>query len=225
MPKKGLAARINIMRASVMGANDGVLSVAGIVVGVAGATANKYAIFLAGIAGMLAGTVSMAMGEYVSVNAQKDSQKRAAIQQKEALAFNYEKEFDYVKQQYLEKGISERLAKQAVRELMGKDALATTVRARFGFNINEMTSPYAAALASMISFPLGSVLPLGVISFFPNQIRVLATFLAVVLTLGVTGYSAAVLGKANWKKGILRNLISGILTMAATYLIGTCIGG
>nr|WP_054758091.1 VIT family protein [Liquorilactobacillus satsumensis] len=225
--KKSLAERVNVMRASVMGANDGILSVAGIVIGgVAGATANNYAIFLSGIAGMLAGTVSMAMGgEYVSVNAQKDAQKKATIQQKTALALNYEQEFDYIRQGYLDKGISPQLAQQATQEMMTKDALGTTVRARFGFEINEMTNPYAAAFSSMISFPLGSILPLAAISLFPLKIRVLATFIAVAIALMITGYSAAVLGNANWKRGVLRNLISGILTMLVTFLIGTWIGG
>ncbi len=224
MEEKSLAQRVNVMRAAVMGANDGILSVAGIVIGVAGATTNSYAIFISGIAGMLAGTVSMAMGEYVSVNTQKDAQKRAVMHQEQALKDDYEKEFEFVKQNYLEQGISERLAKKATEEMMQKDALVTTVRERYGFEVNEFTSPYAAAMASMIAFPLGSILPLLAISLFPNGIRIAATFAAVIIALSFTGYSAAVLGNANKGQGVLRNVISGILTMVVTYVIGSLIG-
>ncbi|GAJ26700.1 hypothetical protein JCM15457_1641 [Liquorilactobacillus sucicola DSM 21376 = JCM 15457] len=224
MEEKSLAQRVNVMRAAVMGANDGILSVAGIVIGVAGATTNSYAIFISGIAGMLAGTVSMAMGEYVSVNTQKDAQKRAVARQKQALKDNYEKEVEFVKQNYLKQGINEQLAAKATKEMMAKDALVTTVRERYGFEVNEFTSPYAAAIASMISFPLGSILPLLAITLLPTRIRIIATFVAVIIALSFTGYGAAVLGNANRRQGLLRNVVAGILTMVVTYVIGSLIG-
>ncbi|MFT8424467.1 VIT family protein [Lactobacillus sp. UCMA15818] len=222
--KRSLAQKVNIMRAAVMGANDGILSVAGIVIGVAGATDNNYAIFLAGIAGMLAGTVSMAMGEYVSVNAQKDAQKKAIIQQKSALSLNYDGEVSYVRDKYVLKGIQPELATKAASEMMKKDALLTSVRERFGFDISEFTSPYAAALSSMISFPLGSILPLLAITMLPESIKVFATFISVVIALAITGFIAAVLGNSNRRNSVIRNVISGILTMLVTYGIGTLIG-
>ncbi|KRN27187.1 VIT1/CCC1 transporter family protein [Liquorilactobacillus mali] len=222
--KRSLAQKINVMRAAVMGANDGILSVAGIVIGVAGATDNNYAIFLAGIAGMLAGTVSMAMGEYVSVNAQKDAQKKAIIQQKSALSLNYSGEVAYVKNKYMSKGIQPELASRAASEMMKKNALLTSVRERFGFDINEFTSPYAAALSSMISFPLGSILPLLAITLLPESIKVFATFISVVIALAITGFIAAVLGNSNRRNSVMRNTVSGILTMLVTYGIGILIG-
>ncbi|MFT9411534.1 VIT family protein [Liquorilactobacillus hordei] len=222
--KKSLAQKVNIMRAAVMGANDGILSVAGIVIGVAGATDNNYAIFLAGIAGMLAGTVSMAMGEYVSVNAQKDAQRKAIIQQKSALSLNYGDEVSYVKNKYVSKGIQPELAAKAASEMMEKDALLTSVRERFGFDINEFTSPYAAALSSMISFPLGSILPLLAITLLPESVKVFATFCSVVVALAITGFIAAVLGNSDRKNSVMRNTVSGILTMLVTYSIGILIG-
>ncbi|AUJ30540.1 MAG: VIT family protein [Liquorilactobacillus hordei] len=222
--KKSLAQKVNIMRAAVMGANDGILSVAGIVIGVAGATDNNYAIFLAGIAGMLAGTVSMAMGEYVSVNAQKDAQRKAIIQQKSALSLNYGDEVSYVKNKYVSKGIQPELAAKAASEMMEKDALLTSVRERFGFDINEFTSPYAAALSSMISFPLGSILPLLAITLLPESVKVFATFCSVVVALAITGFIAAVLGNSDRKNSVIRNTVSGILTMLVTYGIGILIG-
>ena len=220
--KKGmsLAQRVNILRASVMGANDGILSVAGIVVGVAGATTNSFSILISGLAGMLAGTISMAMGEYVSVNTQKDSQKMAITKQKAALADDYEAEASLVVQKYVNQGISKPLAQQATREMMAEDALTTTVRERYGFNPNQFISPYAAGIASMIAFPTGSILPLVSITFFPPRVKVLATVLAVGIALMITGYVAAMLGNANRRRGMVRNVVAGLLTMIVTYFIG-----
>lgn len=223
--KQTLAQRINIMRAAVMGANDGILSVAGIVIGVAGATTNNFAIFISGISGMLAGTVSMAMGEYVSVNTQKDAQRRAIMTQKTALKDEYDTEFNFVKQKYIDDGIDEELANQATSEMMAQDSLVTTVRERYGFDVGEYSSPYAAAVSSMISFPIGSILPLVAITMLPTSIRIFGTFIAVVIALSITGFSAASLGNANKLNGVVRNVVSGILTMIVTYVIGSLIGG
>ncbi|MCT6848226.1 MAG: VIT family protein [Apilactobacillus kunkeei] len=224
MKKQTLAQRINIIRAGVMGSNDGILSVAGIVIGVAGATSNTFSIFISGIAGMIAGTVSMAMGEYVSVNSESDSQKNAVEKQKVALRDNYQTEFNIVKEKYMSSGISDELATKATTEMMNKDALVTTVREKYGFNVNQFTSPYAAAIASMISFPTGSILPLVAISLFPANIKVVATFIAVLIALSLTGYAAAMLSNANRLKSTLRNVASGMLTMLVTYLIGLLVG-
>ncbi|MCT4451854.1 VIT1/CCC1 transporter family protein [Lactiplantibacillus plantarum] len=218
--RMSLAQRVNILRASVMGANDGILSVAGIVVGVAGATTNSFSILISGLAGMLAGTISMAMGEYVSVNTQKDSQKMAITKQKAALADDYEAEASLVVQKYVDQGISKPLAQQATREMMTEDALTTTVRERYGFNPNQFISPYAAGIASMIAFPTGSILPLVSITFFPPRVKVLATVLAVGIALMITGYVAAMLGNANRRRGMVRNVVAGLLTMIVTYFIG-----
>lgn len=219
--KATLAQRINVLRASVMGANDGILSVAGIVVGVAGAATSSFAIFISGIAGMIAGTVSMAMGEYVSVNAEKDAQRKAIETQTVALDNDYDGEFAFVRDKYLASGIRSELADQAAREMMSEDPLKTTVRERFGFNVGEYTNPYSAAIASMISFPTGSILPLVSITLLPEQWRVPGTFVAVIIALSITGYIAAVLGNANRRNGTTRNVIAGILTMLVTYGIGS----
>ena len=212
-----LAQKINVIRASVMGANDGILSVAGIVLGVAGATTNSFAIFISGISGMLAGTVSMAMGEYVSVNSQKDSQENAVNHQRQALEEDYQKELDFVAEKYAKTGIPEDLAQKAAREMMEKDALLTTVRERYGFDMH----PYQAAIASMIAFSLGSLLPLLTITFAKHSIRVPLTVVSVVVALAITGYAAAVIGKAVRRRAVVRNVIAGLLTMGATYLIGS----
>lgn len=217
--KTSLARRINILRASVMGANDGIISVAGIVIGVAAATSNSYAILIAGLSGALAGTISMAMGEYVSVSTQKDSQRMALIEEKERLDEDYQSEYDFVKQKYLDQGIAPALATQATNELMAKDALGTVVLERHGFP-HEFTSPYAAAIASMISFPLGSILPMVAVMITPAATRIWATVVAVLIALCITGYAAAVLGDAERGKSVVRNVVAGLLTMAVTFVVG-----
>lgn len=225
MPKekkqRSLAEKINVMRASVMGANDGIVSVAGIVIGVASAQSNNRAIFLSGIAGMLAGTISMAMGEWVSVSTQRDTEKRALEKESAALDGNYDGEFSFIRDKYQATGISNELSTQATKEMLSKDPLEVAVRERYGFNPKEKTSAIAAALASMISFPTGSILPLVSITMFPQDIKMLATVIAVIIALTITGYTAAVLGGANRFRAVMRNVVSGLLTMLVTYAIGS----
>ena len=222
--KQTLAQRNNLIRAAVMGANDGILSVSGIVIGVAGATTNSFAIFIAGFAGALAGTVSMAMGEYVSVHSQNDAQVKAEETQTVALKTDYATEFAFVHQKYLNQGISTDLAAQATREMMAKDALGTTVRERYGFTLHHEVSAIGAAVASMIAFPLGSVLPMLAITLLPPHVRVPATAVAVLIALAFTGYAAAHLSGANERRATVRNVVAGIFTMIVTYLIGSLIG-
>lgn len=216
-----LAEKINVMRASVMGANDGILSVAGIVIGVAGATSNNRAIILSGLSGMLAGTVSMAMGEYVSVSTQRDSEKHALAKESRALDDHYQRGFDFIQGKYTATGIAPALAEQATREMLSKDSVNVAVRERYGFDPHEKASAFAAAIASMISFPTGSILPLVAINFFPPAIKIVATVIAVIVALAITGYTAAVLGNANRGKAMLRNVVSGVITMLVTYGIGS----
>lgn len=222
--KQTLAQRNNLIRAAVMGANDGILSVSGIVIGVAGATTNSFAIFIAGFAGALAGTVSMAMGEYVSVHSQNDAQVKAEETQTQALKTDYATEFAFVQQKYMNQGISTDLAAQATREMMAKDALGTTVRERYGFTLHHEVSAIGAAVASMIAFPLGSVLPMLAITLLPPHVRVPATAVAVLIALTFTGYAAAHLSGANERRATVRNVVAGIFTMIVTYLIGSLIG-
>lgn len=221
MDKQSLMQRNNLIRAGVMGANDGILSVSGIVLGVAGATSNTGTILLAGFAGMLAGTVSMAMGEYVSVSSQHDAQEKVRRIQTDALTTNYDGEFAYIQNKYTSDGISLKLARQATEEMMSKDALTTTVRERYGFTLDHELSAGGAAMASLISFPIGSILPMLAISTTPKDMREIATFIAVIIALTLTGYSAAVLNGANKKRAALRNVIAGVFTMVVTYIIGS----
>ena len=215
-----LAQKVNVLRASVMGANDGIISIAGIVIGVAAATSNAYSILISGLSGTLAGMISMCMGEYVSVSTQKDSQKMALISEKQRLKDQYQQEFNYVQKKYEAQDIDPQLANQATKELMEKDALGTAVQERYAFNPKDFTSPYAAAIPSFISFPTGSILPMVAVTVSPADTRILATAIAVLLALLITGYFAAVLGKSNRIKSMFRNAAAGLLTMGVTYLIG-----
>lgn len=218
--KMSLAQKVNVLRASVMGANDGIISIAGIVIGVAAATNNAYSILISGLSGTLAGMISMCMGEYVSVSTQKDSQKMALISERQRLDDQYQEEFNYVQQKYEDQDIDPKLAKQATKELMDKDALSTVVQERYGFNPKDFTSPYAAAIASFISFPTGSVLPMLAVTLAPAESRILATAIAVLIALLITGYCAAILSNSNRLKSSIRNAIAGLLTMGVTYIIG-----
>ncbi|MDM8221384.1 VIT family protein [Limosilactobacillus vaginalis] len=218
--KMSLAQKVNILRASVMGANDGIISIAGIVIGVAAATNNTYSILISGLSGTLAGMISMCMGEYVSVSTQKDSQKMALISERQRLDDQYQEEFNYVQQKYEDQDIDPKLAKQATKELMDKDALSTVVQERYGFNPKDFTSPYAAAIASFISFPTGSILPMLAVTLAPAESRILATAIAVLIALLITGYCAAILSNSNRLKSSIRNAIAGLLTMGVTYIIG-----
>ncbi|MCM0582310.1 VIT family protein [Weissella diestrammenae] len=223
---KSLAQRNNIIRASVMGANDGILSVSGIVIGVAGATTNTFSILIAGFAGALAGTVSMAMGEYVSVHAQNDAQKRAEKEQQNRLESSFQQEQTWLENKYVKSGIPSDLARQAVSEMMIVDPLGTTIRERYGFTLHEEMNAMSASVASMISFPLGSILPMLAISTMPHEhaINVMVTALSVIIALAFTGYSSAKLSGANLYRATLRNVLAGIFTMLVTYAIGLMMG-
>jgi len=174
-----LAKKLNWLRAAVLGANDGIVSTAGIVMGVAGATTDNGAILIAGVAALVAGSISMAGGEYASVSAQRDSE------------------------------IASRIKSQGVNGKVTKD---------------QHVSPMSAALASFVSFALGSVLPIVAISGPWIEYRELATIVSVVISLAITGYVAAVIGGAKPLRPVLRNVLVSLMTMAAAYGVGTLLG-
>lgn len=219
--KMSLASKINLIRAIVMGANDGIVSVAGIVIGVASAGSSPRAILISGIAGALAGTVSMAVGEYVSVSTQRDAEKQAIIDEKDALKNHYQREFDFIKNEYTSVGVSDELATKATQEMLNGNQLYVAVRERYGFDLNDKTSALGAAIASMISFPTGSLLPLLAVTLLPVSLRIIGTVIAVAIALIITGYIASILGKEeNHLKSAVRNVIVGLLTMLVTYVVG-----
>lgn len=219
--KMSLASKINLIRAIVMGANDGIISIAGIVIGVASAGSSAQAILISGIAGALAGTISMAVGEYVSVSTQRDAEKQAIIDEKDALKNHYQREFNFIKNEYTSVGVSDELATKATQEMLNGNQLYVAVRERYGFDLNDKTSAVGAAIASMISFPTGALLPLLAVTLLPAPLRIIGTVIAVAVALVITGYVASVLGKEeNHLKSTVRNVIVGLLTMLVTYVVG-----
>ncbi|WP_439425514.1 VIT family protein [Oenococcus alcoholitolerans] len=223
-----LTEKINIIRASVMGANDGIISVAGIVLGVFAATVNRtnsnWAIFIAGFAGTLAGMISMAAGEYVSVHGQRDAEKAAVKVESKLNKDDFEGQVKIVEKDLQNDQISIDLSHQAALEMMKNKPIETSVRVKHGFDIGDEVSPYHAAIASFFSFPLGATLPMAAILLVPKSYKIFSTYVGVLIALVITGFFAARIGQANVKNGIVRNVISGLFTMTATYLIGGLFG-
>jgi VIT1/CCC1 family predicted Fe2+/Mn2+ transporter len=219
-----LAGRLNWLRAGVLGANDGIVSVAAIVVGVAGATSATAPILTAGIAGLVGGAISMALGEYVSVSSQSDSQRALIEKERRELAEMPEEELAELTAIYESKGISAATAKQVAEELTEHDALAAHLEAELGITEDAVVSPWDAAGASALAFTIGGVLPLAAILLAPEPVRVLATFVAVLTALVITGTLSARVGGNHWIRPTLRIVIGGAIALATTFLIGTLLG-
>ncbi len=213
--------KLNWIRAAVLGANDGIVSIAGLVVGVAGATTNKATILTAGIAGLVAGALSMAAGEYVSVSSQKDAEKSLINREIIELKENPDKELKELAAIYESKGLSKPTAKKVAQELTDHDAIKAHLDAEIGINQDELTNPTHAAIASGVSFTLGAVLPLTAILLPPEDLRVPVAFVSVILALILTGYISATLGQASRRKATMRVVIGGAIAMLITYGIGT----
>jgi VIT1/CCC1 family predicted Fe2+/Mn2+ transporter len=219
-----LAGRLNWLRAGVLGANDGIVSVAAIVVGVAGATSAIAPILTAGIAGLVGGAISMALGEYVSVSSQSDSQRALIEKERRELAEMPEEELAELTAIYESKGISATTAKQVALELTEHDALAAHLEAELGITEHAVVSPWDAAGASALAFTVGGILPLAAILLAPEPVRVLATFVAVLTALVITGTLSARVGGNSWVRPTLRIVIGGAIALATTFLIGTLLG-
>lgn len=216
--------RLNWLRAGVLGANDGIVSVAGVVVGVAAASpGNNMAIATAGIAALVAGAFSMAGGEYVSVSTQRDTEK--AMLAKEALELKEQPSEELVELAgfYEERGLTPELALQVAKQLTKHDALAAHAEIELGIDPEELTSPWQAALSSFIAFTAGALIPL-IMILLPVGNATLVTAAAVVIGLLLTGWISAKLGGAPAPPAIVRNVLMGGATMAATYLIGLVFG-
>lgn len=222
---QSVGARLNWLRAGVLGANDGIVSTAGVVIGVAAATpTNVVAIATAGIAALVAGAFSMAGGEYVSVSTQRDTEKALIEKEKHELATMPEQELEELAGLYEQRGLSKDLAHQVAVELTAKDALAAHAEVELGIDEQEFTNPWAAALSSFVSFTVGALIPLIMILLPVGQHRMWFAALAVVIGLFLTGWISAKLGGAPRGRAIIRNVLMGSATMAATYLIGLLFG-
>jgi VIT1/CCC1 family predicted Fe2+/Mn2+ transporter len=216
--------RIGWLRASVMGANDGIVSTASLVVGVAAAAAGKPEILLAGFAGLAAGALSMAAGEYVSVSSQSDTEQADLAREKRELEEQPEFELDELAAVYAGRGLEPELAREVARQLTANDALAAHARDELGISHLTTARPLQAALASAITFTLGAALPLAVAFAVPIAMltpSVVAASLASLTLLGALGARA---GGAPVGKSIARVTFWGALAMAVTAGVGALFG-
>ncbi|GAA3369731.1 VIT family protein [Streptomyces sannanensis] len=219
-----LGERLNWLRAAVLGANDGVVSTAGLVVGVAGATDSRAALLTAGLAGLLAGSMSMAAGEYVSVSTQRDSERAALAQEKRELREQPQAELDELTGMLEERGLSPEVAREAAEQLTERDALRAHARVELGIDPDRLTNPWHAAGASFLAFTAGALLPLLAIVLPPAGWRLLVTVLSVLAALVLTGWASARLGTAPAGPAVLRNAAGGAMAMAVTYGAGSLLG-
>jgi VIT1/CCC1 family predicted Fe2+/Mn2+ transporter len=221
----GLAGRLNWLRAGVLGANDGIVSTAGLVVGVAGATTDRSTVLIAGVAGLVAGALSMAGGEYVSVSTQADTERAALDMERAELRDLPEHELEELTQIYEAKGLPRELAATVAERLTEHDALAAHAEAELGIDPDERTSAWQAALSSMVAFTVGALLPLLAIVLPPPAWRVPVTMVAVSAALLLTGVVSARLGRAPVAPAVARNVGVGLLAMAVTFAVGSFLGG
>ncbi|WP_236538265.1 VIT1/CCC1 transporter family protein [Spiractinospora alimapuensis] len=221
---ESISTRLNWLRAGVLGGNDGIVSTAALVLGVAGATTSSQAILIAGIAGMSSGALSMAAGEYVSVSTQRDTEQAALAYERRELAETPEEELDELAHMYEQRGLTTDLARQVAEQLTAKDALRAHAEVELRLDAGELTNPWLAAVTSLVAFALGAAIPLLAITLAPVDARVIATFLAVVCAVAATGALGARLGNARPLRAGLRSVMGGAVAMAATYGIGSLVG-
>jgi VIT1/CCC1 family predicted Fe2+/Mn2+ transporter len=215
------AGRLNWLRAGVLGANDGIVSVAAIAVGVASASPSFSTLINAGLAALVGGAISMALGEYVSVSSQSDSQKALIATERRELVEDPEGELAELTALYEARGLSSATATLVAKELTARDALRAHLEMELGLAEDEVVSPWHAAGASAIAFVSGGVLPLVAILLLPVSIRIPGTFVIVLVALAVTGALGARLGGSPVTRAALRVVIGGAAALIATILIGS----
>ncbi len=216
--------RIGWLRAAVLGANDGLLSTAALIVGVATAGGTRAAILTAGLAGLVGGAMSMAAGEYVSVSSQADSEAADRAKETRELAEDPDGEFEELVAIYVERGLTPDLARQVATQMTAHDALGTHLRDELGQTPHGEARPVQAALASAAAFAVGAVLPLGTALALPQESKVVGVTLATMLFLMLLGGAGARLGGAPMLRGVVRVTFWGALAMAVTALIGHLFG-
>lgn len=212
--------RSSWLRAAVLGANDGIVSTASLLLGVAAAGTGREEILLAGIAGLIAGAMSMAAGEYVSVSSQADSEAADLQRESDSLKHNVEVELEELTQIYVERGLERGLAAQVAAQLTAHDALSAHARDELGLSEIHTARPLQAALASAFTFAVGAALPLFIAAFSPRQLLTPLVSGGSLITLVLLGALAAQAGGASLGKSVLRVTFWGALAMAATMGVG-----
>ncbi len=218
------APRLNWLRAGILGANDGIVSIAALVVGVAAATSDPGPILIAGTAGIIAGSLSMALGEFVSVSSQRDSEASLIKRERQELEEHPEAELQELAELYQQRGLSASTAALVAQELTEHDAVAAHLEAELGINELELTNPWHAAVSSALAFLAGSILPMVAIVLGPESIRIPLTFAASLLALGITGGVGAYLGQSPILRPVFRVMGGGALALVISWGIGTALG-
>lgn len=223
--RSNIAQRLNWLRAGVLGANDGIVSISGLVIGVAAANPyNTAAIALAGISGIVSAAVSMGVGEYVSVSTQRDTEKEIVEREMVRLKNNFEGEKEKLVSLWMERGLSLDTARQVADDLMAVDPVDAVLHTEHGIDHKDLVSPWMAAASSFVSFVVGAIIPLIVMLACPPEIRVGATIGAVAFGLALAGIISATLGEAPKGRAVLRLVVGGLLAMGFSYLVGEAFG-
>ena len=218
--KQTMSERLNTLRAGVLGANDGILTVVGVLFSVAVATSNRFTIFIAGLSDLLACAFSMASGEYASVSTQRDIEETSAIKEKGLLKTDFPGELNLVQAYYEKRGVTKDTAAEIAKDLMAKKPLETVLSIKYDVTENHYMNPWYAAFASLISASSGGILPLFAMTVSTESFKWPFTILAVCFSVALTGYLSARLGDGMVKLAIKRNVIIGIITMIIHYAVG-----
>jgi VIT1/CCC1 family predicted Fe2+/Mn2+ transporter len=221
---RGLSRQLNWLRAGVLGANDGIVSVAAVVIGVAGAGSGTRALETAGLAALVGGALSMALGEYVSVSSQRDAQTTLIAKERLELETEPEAELEELAGIYQERGLSPETARQVAVELTAHDALAAHLSAELNLSEDDVVSAGNAAFASAASFLVGGLIPFLAVVLLPASVRIPATFVAVLVALALTGYLSARVNDTPRLRPTARLVAGGAVALAATFAIGSAVG-
>ena len=216
--------RIGILRAMVLGANDGIISTACLVLGVAAAEASRSTVLTAGMAGLVAGATSMALGEYVSVSSQRDAEAADIAKETWELANLPDHELDELTEIYASKGLPRALAREVAETLTQHDALGTHLAEELGITHHNRAQPVQAAISSALAFTLGAAVPLATIALAPESNDIFPTVGVVAVGLAALGYSSARFGRAGTLVPTLRVLVGGLIAMGITMAVGNLFG-
>ena len=219
-----IASKLNWLRAGVLGANDGIVSTASIIFGVAGAAAGRSTLVLAGIAAIAAGAMSMAVGEFVSVSSQRDVERAELKREKTELRKDPEGELKELSNLLKGRGIDRDLAAEVASQLTDRDPLTAHARLELGIDPETVVNPWHAAFASMIAFTVGGLIPLFAVLLSTDRVEIWVCGVAVVVALALTGSMSAWLGRTPVLKSVLRTVVGGLLGMAITFGVGRIAG-
>lgn len=221
---QNIASKLNWLRAGVMGANDGIVSTAGLVVGVASAAVSSNALLISGVAALASGAISMGVGEYIAVASQRDTQRAELAREKAELAADPEQELEQLAELIEARGVEPKLAHEVAVQLSEKDPLTAHARLELGIDPSELANPWAAGLASMLAFLVGGSIPFSAIILSPREDAVAITAVAVVIALAINGFVSAHLGGASKRRAMARTVGGGVLAMAITSTVGSLVG-